>query len=353
MRKERKDEHIEQVMRTLPHGGTLLDQVVLEPLSFPELALDDVDPTVTFFGQRIAAPLYINAMTGGTAMTLEINRDLAQMARDLNLPMQVGSQVVALEEPDAVASFEVVRKTMGSDGVVIGNLSASASEEDVRRAMDMIGAQGVGIHLNPSQELAQAEGDRDFRGLYDNVARLADTFGERMIVKEVGFGMSRADGRRLNDLPLGYVDVSGVGGTNFMEVEDSRSIDRDLTEFYDWGVPTAKAIWNIRRECPTKGIVASGGITTATEVLKALVLGADLTAMSGEVLRYLLHGGVAYAEEFLTGLMENIRMGMLLLGARRVEDLKDVPHLLVGRLGELVAAEEAVDAQMNGEGDGK
>lgn len=345
MRKERKDEHIEQVLRTEPYGGTLLDQVVLEPVSFPELALSEIDTSVTFFGRTIPAPLMINAMTGGTDMTKGINRDLAQIAKDFGLPMQVGSQVIALEDSAAVDSFHIVRETLGQDGLIIGNVSASVSVEQVKRAMEMIDAQGIGVHINPSQEMAQEEGDRDFRGLYDNLRRIAEAFPEKVIVKEVGFGMSCQDGRLLRDIPVEYIDVSGSGGTNFMEVEDQRSMRRDLTEFYSWGIPTAKAIWNVRKECPNTKRIASGGIKTATDVLHAHALGADMSAISGELLRYLMHGSLEYAEEYLQGVLDNIAMGLLLLGCRTMADLHHIPYLMVGRLKELVDAEERTEGR--------
>lgn len=345
MRKERKDEHIEQVLRTEPYGGSLLDQVVLEPVSFPELALSDIDTSVKFFGRTIPAPLMINAMTGGTDMTKEINRNLAQIAKDFGLPMQVGSQVIALEDPAAVDSFHVVRETLGPEGLIIGNVSAGVSVEQVKQAMDMIDAQGIGVHVNPSQEMAQEEGDRDFRGLYENLRRIAEAFPGKVIVKEVGFGMSRQDGRLLRDIPVEYIDVSGSGGTNFMEVEDQRSMRRDLTEFYSWGIPTAKAIWNVRKECPNTKRIASGGITTATDVLHAHVLGADMSAISGELLRYLMHGSLDYAEEYIQGVLDNIAMGLLLLGCRTMVDLHQVPYLMVGRLKELVDAEQRTEGR--------
>lgn len=349
MRKERKDEHIEQVLRTEPYGGSLLDQVVLEPISFPELALSDIDTSVEFFGRRVPVPIMINAMTGGTDMTKGINRDLAQIAKDFGLPMQVGSQIIALEDPDAVDSFRVVRDTLGEDGFIIGNVSAGATVEQVARAMEMIGAQAIGVHLNPSQELAQEEGDRDFRGLYDNLCTIAEAFPGKVIVKEVGFGMSRRDGRLLRRVPVEYIDVSGSGGTNFMKVEDQRSMRRDLTEFYSWGIPTAKAIWNVKRECPDTKMIASGGIMTATDILHAHVLGAHMSAISGELLRYLMHGSLEYAEEYLQGVIDNITMGLLLMGCRTMADLHTVPYLMVGRLKELVDAEQRTEGRKDQE----
>lgn len=342
MRDIRKDEHIEQVLRTESKGHTLFSDIVLEPASLPELALEEIDISSEFFGQRIAAPIMINAMTGGTEKSMEINRQLAMIAKKFDLPIQVGSQHIALEDKGAEDSFKVVRQLLGPDALVISNLDAGASLEDAKRAIDMIDAQAIGIHLNPSQELAQEEGDRDFRGWLENLKKITASFPNRVIIKEVGFGMSRRDGRLLADINPAYIDVSGAGGTNFVEVEDMRRSDRDFTEFYDWGIPTAKSIWNIKKECPSAGIVASGGIRTASDVIKALAMGASITAISGEILRYLMIGGLDYAEEYIEGLLNNIRMGMLLLACKKIDDLKEVPMLIIGKLRELIRAEENI-----------
>lgn len=340
MRALRKDEHIDQVLRTEFRGNTLFSDVILEPVSLPELALEEIDLRTDFFGQSVAAPILINAMTGGTERSLEINRNLATLARDFGLPIQVGSQTIALEDPTTVDSFRIVREVVGPQGLVMSNLYAGSTVDEVGRAMDMLDAQAIGIHLNPSQELTQAEGGRDFRGWQENLEKICRAFPGQVLVKEVGFGMSRRDGKKLAKLPLAYIDVSGAGGTNFVEVEDGRRMERDFTEFYDWGIPTAKAIWNIRTECPDKKILASGGIATASDILRALILGSQMTGISGELLRYLLYGGLDYARAYIQGLLENIRMGMLLLGCRTIADLSQVPYLIVGRLRELIEAEE-------------
>lgn len=336
MRKKRKDEHIENYLRTEYVGDNLLTQVYVEPESLPELSVDDIDTTSTFCGKSSVFPLMINAMTGGTEMTESINQDLSMLAHEFLLPMQVGSQRVALEDPEAVDSFSVVRQSLDHGHTIIGNLGAMASVEEVAEAMDMIKADALGIHLNVSQELTMKEGDRDFHGVVENLRTLNAAYPGKLIVKEIGFGMSEQTGRILNDIGVSMIDVSGAGGTNFVEIEDLRRKAQDFSEFYRWGIPTAKSIINVRRACPEAFIIASGGIRTATDIINALILGADYTAISGELLRYLLMGGYDYAREYLESLIYRVKVGMVLLGCRDLDALKRKPYRLTGRLAEIV-----------------
>lgn len=335
MRKSRKDEHIEEYLKTTSHGTTLFEDVYIEPSSFPELSLREIDTSSVFFGKKTSFPLMINAMTGGTEMTEEINRDLSLLANEFGLPMQVGSQRQALEEREARSSYSIVRSSLGPDHVVLGNLGGLSSIEDVEQALDMIKADGIGLHINPSQEVVMLEGDRDFRGLLDNVKTLIDRFGKKIIVKEVGFGFSIDAAKALHRIGAKIIDVSGAGGTNFLEIEDLRNLDQDYSDFYSWGIPTAKSLINVRKFCPDAFIISSGGIRHAEDILKSFVLGANYCAISGELLRFLLMGGYSYAQEYLANLIDHTKKGMFLLGCRNLEDLKNKPYVLTGKLKEI------------------
>ena len=339
MRKQRKDEHIERLLVSDYQGNNLLSDVYVEPNSLPGLSLDDLDTTTLFLDKKVEFPLFINAMTGGTDMTEEINEDLAILAKEFALPMEVGSQTIALEDETSRSSFEVVRRHLDRSHIVISNMGAQATPEMARRAMDMIGAEAIGIHINVSQELAMDEGDRDFRPFEDNIRTLCQELPGKVLVKEIGFGMTADVGKRLEACGVRAIDVSGAGGTNFVEIEDLRGFNDDFTEFYTWGIPTARAILNVRRACPDIYLISSGGIRTASDILKSLIIGADICGISGELLRYLLIGGRDYAREYLDQLIRHTRHGMLLLGCRTIEELKKVPFKLVGRLGELDRAD--------------
>lgn len=338
MRKQRKDEHIEKYLKTEYVGNTLLSDVYIEPTSLPELSINDIDTSIMFCGKKINFPLMINAMTGGTEMTETINQDLSMMAASLGIPMQVGSEKIALEDDSAKESFRVVRSALGKDSVVISNLGSKATIEEVKSAMELIDADAIGIHINPSQELVMGEGERDFRGTIENIKALCNEFPGKIIAKEVGFGMRREVGEKLRDAGVTMIDVSGGGGTNFMEIEDLR-VSKDHSAFYDFGVPTAISIINVREACPEQMIIASGGIKNGMDIVKAIILGADLCGMSGEILRYLLVGNFEYAKEYLESVVLQMKEAMCLLGVKNIEELKKVPYKVTGKLSELLNQE--------------
>ena len=191
MRSVRKKEHIENYLRTSFQGDTLLEDIFLEHNALPNLNFDDIDTSTMFLGKTISYPILINAMTGGSSLTQEINRDLSTLAKEFNIPMAVGSQTIALEEDeDAMESFRIVREIVGPDGIVISNLSGQASVEQARQAIDMVQGDAIQIHLNPAQELVMEEGDRDFKGVIDNIEEIINNIDKSVIVKEVGFGIS-------------------------------------------------------------------------------------------------------------------------------------------------------------------
>ncbi|HZN93630.1 MAG TPA: type 2 isopentenyl-diphosphate Delta-isomerase, partial [Myxococcales bacterium] len=187
----RKDAHLDLCADgdVEPQGNdTLLSQVHLVHCALPELALGDVDLSTPFFGKRLKAPLAITGMTGGTERAQQVNRDLASVAEELGLAFGVGSQRAMSEDPSRAATFKV--REVAPTAVLIGNLGVQQAiklgMDGIVRLVDGIGADGLAVHLNPAQELAQPEGDRDFRGGYALLRQLAKHFGERLLVKETG-----------------------------------------------------------------------------------------------------------------------------------------------------------------------
>lgn len=337
MRKARKKEHVENYLRTTYRGDTLLDDVFLEHNALPDLSLDDIDTKSVFLGKDINYPVIINAMTGGSDFSREINHDLSMIAKEFKIPMAVGSQTIALcEDEECMDSFKIVRKTIGDDGIVIANLSASASVDDVKRALDMIEADAIQLHLNPAQEVVMLEGDRDFRGILNKIENVVKGIDRPVIVKEVGFGISKDVATRLYDIGVRHVDISGSGGTNFIEIENIRYNTMDFSDLYGWGIPTAYAIIKCRELPKDLNIIASGGIRTSLDIVKALILGGDIVGISGEILSFLLHGGYENARNYLESAMHKLKILMLLLGKKNLEELKTTEYKLVGELKELV-----------------
>ena len=341
MRKYRKREHIENYLRSSYTGSPLFDDVMLMHNSLPECDFYEVDTSTIFLNKKINFPLMINAMTGGSDFTEDINRDLSKIAKEFNLPMAVGSQTIALEDKDAIKSFKIVRDNM-KDGIVLGNLSGRATIDEAKFAVEMIGADGLQIHLNPAQELAMEEGDRTFRGILTNIEKIVSSLDVPVIVKEVGFGMNKDVVKKLYDIGVRIVDVSGYGGTNFMEVENLRNPENDLSELYSWGIPTAMSVIGAKSlGLDNLQIISSGGVKNSLDVVKSIVIGADMVAISGEILSYLVHGGYEYTMQYLAGLIYKTKIVMTLTGAKNIEELKESKYLITGKLQDLLCGCES------------
>ena len=323
----RKDEHLSLATATYQraHQHHYFDQVRLIHNALPEMAVKDVDHHVQLAdGLQLEWPFYLEAMTGGSNQAAKINRTLAQLASKHHLAMATGSLSVALKEPATRPSFTVVREE-NPDGIVIANLGADASLENAQTAIDILGANALELHLNAAQELVMPEGDRDFHWL-NNIASLVDKLDLPVIVKEVGFGMSRTTIDRLKNVGVQLVNVSGRGGTNFAMIEDRRNHQLDLDDLADWGQTTPESLLEARGNKAT--IIASGGITCPLYVVKAGVLGAQAVGVAGYFLNILIRDGATALDEILTGWRTELPRLLTLLGCRNFRDLQKIPFVL-------------------------
>lgn len=337
MRKNRKKEHVENYLKTTFEGDNLFSDVYLEHNALPDLNLADINTKLDFLGKTIDYPIIINAMTGGTDFAHEINRELSLLAKSFNIPMAVGSETILLCEDDVCKeSFKVVRENIGEDGVVISNLSGHATVEDVKIAMDVINSDAIQIHLNVAQEMAMDEGDREFKGIISNIENIVKNVDKPVIVKEVGFGISQDVARRLYNIGVKHIDISGYGGTNFIEIENLRNRNMDLAELYSWGIPSALSLIKCRELPEDLKIISSGGIRTASDVVKSIVLGAEIAGISGEILAYLVHGGYDNAKNYLDGIVYKVKMIMLMMGKENIQELRKAEYKITGQLKDLI-----------------
>ena len=333
-RRARKDEHIENYLRSEFRSKTLLNNVYVEHNALSDINFDEIDTSIEFMGQKISMPVMVNAMTGGTEISEDINEDLSNICKDLNIPMAVGSESIALKDIKARESFSLLKE---KDQVFkIGNLGLENSIENFEFAKDLIGARAMQAHLNVAQELVMAEGERDFSNNFENLKNIKNNLSAPLIVKEVGFGMNKEVGKKLLDIGIKYIDVAGKGGTNFIEIEDMRIFDKDYSEFYSWGIPTAKSILDLRSLSDDFFLISSGGIRNASDVCKSIIIGADMCAISGEVLSFLLRGDYDYAQKYLEELQTKIKIFMALVGVKNIDELKKIPYKITGRLKELI-----------------
>ncbi|MBN1178332.1 MAG: type 2 isopentenyl-diphosphate Delta-isomerase [Anaerolineae bacterium] len=332
--RERKADHIRISLEedvTFESLTTGFERYRFSHCALPEFSLAAVDTRTQFLGRRLAAPLLISSMTGGTAEAERINRHLAQAAQELGVGMGLGSQRAGLEDAALARTYRV--RDVAPDVLLFANLGAvqlnyGYTVDHCRRAVDMIEADGLILHLNPLQEALQPEGQTDFSGLLRKIEGVCRALDVPVMVKEVGWGLSASLCRRLADAGVAALDVAGAGGTSWSQVEMYRALDDAQREvaaaFRDWGIPTAEALVQARAAVPDLPLVASGGVQNGIDVAKALALGADVCGVARALLAAADTSAEAVARA-LTTLVAQLRAAMFAAGAPDVAALRHTP----------------------------
>ncbi len=299
--------------------------------ALPEISLAAVDTAVVFLGKRLQAPLLISSMTGGTPQGREINRRLARAAQESGIGMGLGSLRAALEDPTLAETYRV--RDVAPDILLLANLGAvqlnyGYTVDHCRRAVEMVEADGLILHLNPLQEALQPEGQTDFSDLLRKIEAVCRGLEVPVVVKEVGWGLSADVARRLADAGVAALDVAGAGGTSWSQVEMYRAengLQRAVAAaFRDWGIPTAEAVREVRRALPHIPIVASGGIWDGIQVAKAIALGATVCGIARPFLLAAAESAEAVAETAAV-LITQLRVAMFAVGAPDLASLARAP----------------------------
>lgn len=300
--------------------------------ALPEVDLAAVDTSMVLFGRRLAAPLLVSCMTGGTSEAREINRTLARVAQASGLAMGLGSGRVLLEHPELAETFDV--RPIAPDALLFANLGAvqlnrGCGVAECRRLVDLLQADGLVLHLNALQEALQPDGDTCFQGLLERIAEVCKRLGKPVIVKEVGWGIAPDMTEALFAAGVAAVDVAGAGGTSWSEVERHRIEapwrSRVAASFAGWGISTAECLRQARRVAPTGLIFASGGVRDGIDVAKAIALGADLVGIAGPFLRAAA-AGEEEAADLAREYIEVLRIAMFSLGVCKLSELQSTPR---------------------------
>lgn len=301
-------------------------------LATPELDMADVDLTSDFLGKRLQIPLLISSMTGGTESARAINRTLATAAQEAGMAMGLGSQRAAIEDSSLANTYRV--RDVGPDILLFANLGAVQLNygygiDECRRAVEMVEADALILHLNALQEAVQPEGDGDFSGLLAKIETVCTRLDVPVIAKEVGWGISGETARRLADAGVAAIDVAGAGGTSWSQVEMHRAPTarhaRVAAAFIDWGIPTALSVRLARRGAPELPVIASGGIKSGIDIAKCIALGASLGGLAGDFLRAADEGGVAAVLDLAGAIADELRVAMFCSGAADLEALAQTP----------------------------
>lgn len=336
----RKDDHLDLCATddVAFRGATnLLEKVQLIHQSLPDLSVDEIDTSTVLLGKRLRLPIVIAAMTGGTERAAEVNRDLASIAESRGLGFGLGSQRAMQRQPDTAWTYQV--RDWAPSTLVLGNVGVVQAREMptsvIAKMVSDIGADALCVHLNPAQEIVQPEGDRDFRGGVATFERLVKELPVPVVGKETGCGLSYQTALKLKAAGVRTVDTSGAGGTSWVGVETLRAQGDQARLgqlFWDWGVPTAASV----HACVSVGLetIATGGVQSGLDVVRALALGARAAGIARPMLQAHVRGGKAEVERVIDQLEREIRAAMLLCGARSVDELARVPRLIFSPLKE-------------------
>jgi isopentenyl-diphosphate Delta-isomerase len=326
----RKSSHIRINLEEDVRSGltTGLERLSFTHQALPDLDLEQVDLGVELFGKRLAAPLLISSMTGGTPEAAGINRTLATAAQQAGIAMGVGSQRAAIEHPELAETFQV--RLCAPDVLLFANLGAvqlnyGYGVEHCRRAVEMIGADALILHFNALQEAVQPEGDTHFAGLLHKIETVCRSLGRPVIAKEVGWGFSAQAARQLAGAGVAAIDVAGAGGTSWSQVEMHRaqteSQRRLAAAFVNWGIPTAESIRQVRQAAPGVRVIASGGLRTGIDIAKCLALGATLGGMAGPFLKAAVES-LELTLQTIAEVRREIQVCMFAAGAGSIEQLQ-------------------------------
>ena len=336
--KSRKDDHIrinleENVRSSLENG---LERFRFIHNGLPEIELSDVSLSQVIYTKQVKLPILISSMTGGTSQAFEINRILAYAAEKYGLAMGVGSQRAAIADESLAKTFQI--REYAPNILLFANIGAVQLNygyglEECKRAVDMIAADSLILHLNPLQEAVQPEGDTNFRGLLGKIEKICQNLSVPVVVKEVGWGISAELAKKLVNVGVAGIDVSGAGGTSWSQVERFRLTKPNEIQvaeaFLDWGIPTADALVNLRKEKITIPIFASGGLKTGMDLAKTLALGAKLAGMASVFLKAAVKSS-DQLEETIQVFERIIRISMFSTGSKDLDSFATGKILEVG-----------------------
>jgi len=347
--KERKDDHLDICLRENVQARrvtTGFEEIHLLHRALPEINLDEVNLSTKVFNHKFSAPLIVESMTGGTRIGNKINTAVAKAVEELGLGMGVGSQRVAFESRAAETTFAVTRKE-APDAFIMANIGAAQlakgySLKEAEKAVEMLEADALAIHLNPLQEAIQPEGETTYTGVTARIKAIVEGLNVPVIVKETGCGISASEARQLEAIKVAGIDIAGAGGTSWAAVEYLRAKKRgDETRqrlgetFWDWGIPTAASLVEAAQVVHIP-LIASGGLRSGIDLAKALALGASLTGAASPILDPAFHGSDE-VEKKLRLLLDELRITMFLVRAGSVPKLRKVPLIVTGKMADWLA----------------
>lgn len=330
----RKRDHIQHSLNESNQSTGLagLEKVSLIHEALPELDFSEVK--VDSYSQPLRmvtrTPFLVSSMTAGHAEGLDLNQILAEACFERGWIMGVGSQRRQLMDRKMDHEWKLIRRT-APQLVLLGNLGLSqvihTSTSEIQRLVDSLEAVAMIVHTNPLQECLQPEGTPMFKGGIEALSRICKELSVPVILKETGCGFSESTLRRLIEVGVAAVDISGLGGTHWGRIEgcrsDSASLQHEAAQtFWNWGVSTVESLRLATQLKPDYEVWASGGVRSGLDSAKLIAMGARIVGIAQPILKAALDG-----KGELLRVMEKfefeLKTAMFCTGCKNIEELQN------------------------------
>ncbi|MFK8138454.1 MAG: type 2 isopentenyl-diphosphate Delta-isomerase, partial [Bdellovibrionales bacterium] len=297
---------------------------------FPEMYLDEISIHQEFNSLPMSNPFFVAAITAGNKKAGSINYNIAKACSSSGWIMMVGSQRRELFDSEEGASWKEVFSDF-PDVKRLGNIGLTqikqAGVDKIIRLIESIGASGFCVHTNPLQEAIQEEGTPFFKSSLEALKELVKASSVPVIIKETGSGFSEVALRKLIDVGIYAVDLSGTGGTHWGRVEGLRS-DKEASAyqsgqvFKDWGVSSFQSLLNAKNvELPAEYWV-SGGLKNGLEAAKYLAFGAKRVGFARTILDPATHNSDKVLKT-MQQIEKDLKIAMFCSGSKNLAELKD------------------------------
>ncbi len=338
----RKDDHILLCLESdVQYSGITngFDDIIIEPTLLTQFSSEEVDLSTTFLSKEVNYPIIVSGMTGGSENGRVFNESVARICSEFNIGMGVGSQRAAIEEPKLVDTYKV--RHIAPNIPLIANLGIAQfiqgyDHVQAQKAITMIGADALAIHINPLQEFVQGEGDKNQSKALKKIVDLKQELDSPIIIKGVGTGLTKEDAKTLTQLKIYALDVAGAGGTNWSRIEYYRNKEvKYLSDkFLNWGISTKNSLLNAVELAENKSVklIASGGVWCGFDAVKALLLGADYVGLALPILRSIGKGGIDDCRKFLSTYILEMKAVLAMLNISNLEELKKERHKILDKI---------------------
>ncbi len=328
----RKKNHIELSMNpdNQAVGFSGLENIELIHEALPDLDFEQISTETSNLNKKLKTPLYVNSMTAGHGQSTSLNAMIAEVCQERGWMMGVGSQRRELLDPDSAKEWKTLRES-APQAMIIGNIGIAQLIQSetamIQRLVDNIQAQAMFVHLNALQECLQPEGTPQFTGGYAAIERLCESLSVPVVIKETGCGFSAKTLKKLSNLGVHAVDVSGLGGTHWGRIEGARSGEESYQyqaakTFQNWGIGTMQSLLNGLKNTSQLRLWASGGVRTGLDAAKLLAVGAQAVGFAKPALEQALKSQKDL-DNWMAKVEFELKVAMFCTGSKDINELKN------------------------------